>query len=404
MGDIPLGTLDRGYTDPTDPINVRNNALKSKLTAKQAEDFARANPGAEIVVQDTDGSYSVHELTTTDSDHELNNNDFKKDYAVLDQNKINSFTGGKKAYIVTTDNLIRTLDTRGINLPSIDQEFVNAKLLLSLEDKDGIDTKSKKDLSGTISGNISISREFIAQVLAEASKANSDVNLKLRVDPENQQYNIKVTSKGGTGLATLTLKMGQGDMTATLDTAGKVKFAQGLLNAGIAMSNADSMGFTPPTPMIDFEKQAVDDIIKQISDKMDLKIDRVSDNQIKLTPDFKNSKLLGQINAGDMRINLDSVKANPGNTTFKLTDRGDLQIVLKQAEITGSSDPNSKTTAVPDKEGSDKITVDVSGTVKNDLSAKVKTKTGAKVSITENEKKELGERFGAVKKLNEMGS
>lgn len=400
MSGIGIGTHDRGMWDREDQLFVKPDALKSNLSAKEAEEFARSNPGAEVVLKKADGTYSVYQLATSEDGKAINNIDFKNDSVVITKDTAKQFQDGKKAYVVTSDNVIRSLDLniKGIELASIDQDFVKAKLFITLDDKDGIETKSRNDLDGIISGKVTISKELIEYSLAKASKEKG-IGLSLSVNPAGNEYVITVTK--GVRLGNIVLKMEQGSISARFEASGLVNAAAGALNGLAASGGGMGMGMTyNQVPQIDPSAIAADMVKENLSKDLGLTVTQISSNKLKLEPDFKNTKLLGQIPIGDMNLVLNEVKSTPENTDFKLTSRGDIQITLKNTRITGSSDAQGAPFNKVDREGPDKLAADIEGNLSNDLSANINTTASIKVNITEEEKASLDTR---IKTFSGMG-
>lgn len=381
MTGVGIGTSNRGLFDREDSLYVKPNALKSNVTAQEAEAFARSNAGAEAIIKNDDGTYSVYQMETSEAGKTVTNEDFKGD-AIKLTGDVGKQMSGKKAYVMTTDNVIRSLEIKGIELPSVEHKFGNANVSLELSDKDGIETKSKNDLEGVLSGNISISKESLQYSLAQASKATG-MGFKLDVDPAKNEYRITVSK--GVNLGYVTLKMDQGGINAKFDLSGVVN-AAGYAVSPIGMA------------VLDPEAIITDVIRNKLSKDIGMKADTVSRNEIRMTPDFKNNKMISKIPVGDMNINIEGVKAN--NMNFKVDGRGDLKIDLGRTVVTGSSDGNAGQFTGVDAEGADKITSSVSATLGNDLSADIKTNSSIQVNITDEEKATLAAR---MEKLSGMG-
>jgi hypothetical protein len=402
MSGIGIGTHDRGMWDREDQLYVKPEALKSNISAREAEEYAKSKAGAEVILKNADGTYSVYQLTTSEDGKAINNSDFKDDSVILTKDVAKQFQNGKKAYVVTSDNVIRSLDLniKGIELANIDQNFIKAKLFVTIEDKDGVETKAQNDLEGTISGKISISKELIEYSLAKASK-QKDIGLKLlSVNPATNEYVIEVTK--GVRLGNVILKMEQGSINTRFDASGLVNAAAGALN-GLAASGGGEMGMSMnynQVPQIDPEAIAADMVKENLSKDLGLKVTQLPNNQLKLEPDFKNTKLLGKIPVGDMNLVLNEVISTPQNTDFKLDSRGDIQITLKNTKIIGSSDSDATPVKQVDTEGPDSLTADLEGNLSNDMSANLDTKATIKVNITDSEKAALNTR---IKTLSGMG-
>lgn len=378
---VGIGTSNRGLFDREDQLYIKQNPLRVGLSAQEAENFAKNNSGAEAIIKNQDGTYSVYQMETSEDGKTIDNKDFTNDYINLTSDVAKQMAG-KKAYVMTNDNVIRSLEIKGIEFPTLEQRFGNANVSLELTDKDGIETKSKNDLEGILSGNITMTKESLEYSLAQASKSMG-VDLKLSVNPNKNEYVITVNK--GIDLGYITLKMGQGGINAKFDLSTAVNAA------GYALSPVGML-------IADPEKMITDFIRNKLSKDIGMKPESVSRNEIRLTPDFKNNKLISQIPVGDMNVNLEGVKSN--NMNFKVDGRGDLQIDLGRTVVTASSDGNGALTQGTDIEGGDKIKTNVVASIGNDLSGTIKTNSSVEVNITNDEKAQLSAR---MEKLAGMG-
>ncbi|MFN4151188.1 MAG: hypothetical protein ACK4IX_09605, partial [Candidatus Sericytochromatia bacterium] len=158
MSGLGIGTSDRGTFDREDNLYIKNkNPLKVTKSAQEAEAFAKANPGAEAIIKTDTDDYVVYQMESTEEGKTVTNEDFTNDSVKLNGDVAKLFSNGKKAYTSTTDNVIRSLEIGGVRLPDLEHNFASANLKFVLEDKDGIDTKSKNDLEGSVSGNVKLS-------------------------------------------------------------------------------------------------------------------------------------------------------------------------------------------------------------------------------------------------------
>lgn len=381
MSGIGLGTSNRGLFDLEDNLSMKKNPVKSGVTAQEAESFARSNSGAEVIIKDDKGTYSIYQMETSQSGKTITNQDFTNDSIKLTQDATKK-VGGKKAYVMTTDNVIRSLEIKGIELPNIEQKFGSADISLELKDKDGIETKSKNDLEGIISGNLSVSKESIQYSLAQASKSTG-LDFKLKVDPTKNEYVITVSK--GVDLGSVTLKMDKGGMNAQFNLSGLVN------GLGYAI-NPIAMYTTDPEAII------TGVIRNKLSKDIGMSAVTVSRNEIRMTPDFKNNKMISQIPVGDMSVNLESVKSN--DMSFKINPRGDLNIDLGRTVVTASSDGKGQQTKGLDTEGTDTFKTRVKANLGNDLDADIKSNSSVEVKITDPEKAVLASR---MQKLSGMG-
>lgn len=381
MSGVGIGTSNRGLFDREDQLYIKQNALKTGLSAQEAETFAKNNSGAEAIIKNQDGTYSVYQMETSESGKDITNKDFTDDSIKLTTDAARQMSG-KKAYVMTTDNVIRSLEIKGIEFPTLEQKFGTANVSLELTDKDGIETKSKNDLEGVLSGNLSITKESLEYSLAQASKTTG-LDFKLSVNPSKNEYVITVNK--GIDLGYITLKMDQGGINAKFDLSTAVNAA------GYALSPVGMLIADPESMISDFVRN-------KLSKDIGMKADTISRNEIRLTPDFKNNKLISQIPVGDMNINIEGVKAN--NMNFRVDGRGDLQIDLGKTVVTASSDGNGVLTQGIDVEGGDKVKTNVSATLGNDLSGSIKTNSSVEINVTNDEKNQLSTR---MEKLSGMG-
>jgi chromosome segregation ATPase len=66
-GSIKAGSHDKGFWDASNPIKANKTPLASGLSVEQAMAKAKANPGAELVVVNSEGKASVHSLSVEDT-------------------------------------------------------------------------------------------------------------------------------------------------------------------------------------------------------------------------------------------------------------------------------------------------------------------------------------------------
>ena len=381
MADIKIGISDRGVWDRQDSINVKDRPLKTGLTAKQAQDFILANPGTEVVIKQKDGKYSVYHAETSDADKAITNQDFKDRKITLTADVASIFSG-KKAYISTDDNVIRSLEIEGIELKSLDQEFITANLNISVKDKDGIDTNSRNDIEGTISGKILMKKELVQYALSQANQNKYGVKCELQARPGTQEYEVDIKFTG-LSLGKVTLKMEQGGIKAKIESAGAIG------------KTADYASYGATLGHFDLEAFATNMVKENIAKELGLKVTTVSSNEFKLVPDFTNNKLIKNIPIGDMKLNITDVKSDPSKTAFNINWSNDLEVNLYGLKVTASSDATA-VEGIPDREGPDELTASINGRVNNDFSSKLDTTMGAKINITPQEQGNMSAR---IKKL-----
>ena len=369
MPNINIGYHDRGMWDGRDDLYAKDKPIKSGLTAKEAEALVKTNPGSELVIKQKDGKYSVYNLSTSETDKKITNQDFK-DKNVKLTSDVAAVFGGTKAYVSTDDNVIRSFEIEGIQLNSIEQDFVTANLTLNLSDKDGIETGSKKDMEGTISGNILIKRELIEFSLAQANKNEYGVKCNLTAKPSSQEYVVDISYDNMLKLGKVTLKMEQGCIKAKIEAAGVV--------GNTAKYGAKIASF-------DIEKFATDFVKNILAKNSGLAVTGVADNEIKLEPDFRNNNLLNNIPVGDMNYKIESAKADPAKTRFIINRDDSLKIELNGTKVIASSNPSGQEMKTVDKEGPDTVNTTLKASLNNDLSVKVEANASLKVNITPDE-------------------
>ncbi|MBT9548299.1 MAG: hypothetical protein IV090_23105 [Candidatus Sericytochromatia bacterium] len=116
-GGIKVGSHDKGFWDPNNPIKADKKPLASGLSVDQALETAKKHEGAELVVVNADGKASVHSLSVEDGfwsenkqvliseldrDPNVKQNSAKTPLAI--DNNISQAFSGKGAFLVDAKN------------------------------------------------------------------------------------------------------------------------------------------------------------------------------------------------------------------------------------------------------------------------------------------------------------
>ncbi|GIW22455.1 MAG: hypothetical protein KatS3mg068_1462 [Candidatus Sericytochromatia bacterium] len=385
---VNIGKHDRGAFDREDRITANSNSLKKNVTAKEAEDFSRSHNGSELIIKNDDGTYSVYKLEVSEDGKKILNSDFTDDNISLSSDIAKKFTNGKKAYIMTDDNVIRTLEIEGIDLIGLEQEFVSFKLNTKLEDLDGIETKSKNDIVGNINGNIKIDRKFLEHLFAQAEK-DMGIGISFKYNEASNKYTITLSK--GVRLGDIELKMNGSGIDLSVDAGLAVDLATGLINYN-------------PINMIMGNEINAEAIVKNLIQnylvkEIGLKATSKSSNSLRLEADFTNGSLIKTIPVGDMNIKLEQINANKDKTSFSIDTNGNLVINL-DAEIIGSSDTRASKASQRDAEGTDKLKTNIKGKVINDFSLELESDSELELKVTSDEKSELSKRIKSITSRN----
>jgi hypothetical protein len=376
MGDLNIGRHDRGMLDREDQLRIKRSPLQKGLNADAAMAAARNRNGAEAIVRQQDGTYSVYALETSEAGKTITHEDFNNQSARVSQDTFSALGAGK-AYVMTQDNALRTLEIEGIDLHHLEQSLATADLSLNLSDIDGIDSKSKADLKGTLGGSIVFDRALLEYSLAQANKEMGGVRFELESNPRDQQYRINVSY--GVGLGHIILKpQGAGLKVEVGGLAG------GLANAADWLGK--KVGYDP--------QQMVRKLIDQhISQDMGLKIQSQSITDYTLAPDLSNNPLLKEIPVNpSTKFKVESIQIDPARTGFRMDNGGNLVLNLDGASVTGSSLPGGAV-ARPDAEGPDSLGIGLKASLRNDLQGHVEADVNLKVNVTAAEQQSFGQRI-----------
>ncbi|MGE3728706.1 MAG: hypothetical protein AB7I41_24360 [Candidatus Sericytochromatia bacterium] len=367
MADFRLGSHDRGMLDSADILKAKRTPLRTGLSATDAQAFARSNGGSEMLLKTANGTYNVYAVTTSEAGKAIKGSDFEDgtaDISLTPQDVAR--LGGTKAYLQTDDGTLRTLEIAGIQLDNLDQSLIRADLNVNIQDKDGIETKSARDITGTLSGKVVIDRAMLEWALAQAEK-ETGLKFTLSDNPRDQSY--KINASYGVGLGSITIKpTGTGLKVEVGGLAG------GLADAGDWLGK--KLGYDP--------QLAVDKLIRQhLGANLGLKVESQSLTEYTLAPDLKNNPLMRDIPlSGQTSFKVEEIKLNAtqGNG-FRIDTQGNLELNFNHAQVIGSTDSRAQT-ATPDREGPDQLSVKVQAQLGNDFSSQVEGEAGISVDVT----------------------
>ncbi|GIW23603.1 MAG: hypothetical protein KatS3mg068_2610 [Candidatus Sericytochromatia bacterium] len=375
--EISIGSSDRSIWEREDTLIFNKIPLKKGLTDKEAEEFAKKNSGAEIIIREQDGTYSVYSIKTSEEGKTINNKDFENINVIDITKDVLKIVGGKKAYISTSDNTFRTFDKASFSLDFLEDDFISTNINLNLQDIDGIDTSSKKDLKGSLNGNITIDKDLIKYSLQNAEN-QTGVDFDLQADPKNNQYIVKCYYSG----------VPIGDIAITPTSTGLKLNVSGLAAGAKYIVGGATLGVTGVAiaSQINLGK-IVEGITNNFSKDMGFKVKSNSDTEYILEPDFKSNAFLKEIQLKDNnKIKIEEINVNPNDLKIKLDEYGNLVVDIKKAEVIASTNPDGQI-AKQDEEGSDYLNIKLKGELRNDFQAKVNTTIDLNVNITNEEKK-----------------
>jgi hypothetical protein len=378
MADIRLGSHDRGMMDRTDTLKAQRTPLKTNLSAAEAEAFARSHGGSEMLLKTANGTYNVYAVSTSEAGKAIKGSDFEDgtaDISLTPQDVAR--LGGTKAYLQTDDGTLRTLEIAGIQLDNLDQSLIRADLSVNIQDKDGIESKSARDITGTLSGKVVIDRAMIEWALAQAEK-ETGLKFTLTDNPRDQSY--KINASYGVGLGSITIKpTGTGLKVEVGGLAG------GLADAGDWLGK--KLGYDP--------QQAVDKLIRQhLGANLGLKVESQSLTEYSLAPDLKNNPLMREIPlSGQTRFKVEELKLNASQGNgFRIDTQGNLELNFSNAQVIGSTDSKAPA-ATSDREGADALSLKVQAQLGNDFTSELTGEAGIKVNVTQAEQAGLKSRI-----------
>lgn len=367
MADIRLGSHDRGMLDRADTLKAQRTPLKTGLSAADAEAYARQRGGSEMLLKMPNGTYNVYAVSTSEAGKAITGSDFEDgtaDVTLTPQDVAK--LGGTKAYLRTDDGTLRTLEIAGIQLDNLDHSLIRADLNVNIQDKDGIESKSARDITGTLSGKVVVDRAMLEWALAQAEK-ETGLSFTLTDNPRDQSY--KINASYGVGLGSITLKpSGTG---LKVEVGGLVG---GLADAGDWLGK--KLGYDP--------QQAVDKLIRQhLGANLGLKVESQSLTEYSLAPDLKNNPLMREIPlSAQTSFKVEEIQLNPAQGNgFRIDSQGNLELNFNRAQVIGSTDSKAKA-AVADKEGADALNLKVQAQLGNDFGSQVSGEAGLSVNVT----------------------
>ncbi len=226
-----------------------------------------------------------------------------------------------------------------------------------LQDLDGVDQKSKADLKGTLDLDLALSLPFLKESLKQANQQVPDLKLELKTTANG--YRIDVTYPNrlvDISLGSVRLTP-QGD-ALTVDLGG-------LGGAVVAGANLLTLGNL---------KTAMGTVVNSLSKDMGFAATLNSSTSYTLRPDLKNSPLFQEIPlAGGETLTLESIQTPQGSLVNLGVDaQGNLNMAMKGLNVVASSDANGLQ-AVADKEGVDRLDLQLNAELKKDLGLHVES-------------------------------
>lgn len=378
MGDLRIGYHDHGLMDRQDQILAKRTPLKTGLTAAQAESYVRERKGSEMILKMPDGTFNVYAVSISDTKKSLKKADFEDGTTQMTLSSSDvARLGASQAYLHTDDGTLRTLDIAGIELDSLDHSLIQADLELQITDKDGIESKSARDITGTLQGKIVMDRVLLELALAQAEQ-QTGLKFSLSDNPRDQSYRIHVSY--GVSLGSITLRpAGTG-----------IKVEIGGLLGGLADA-ADWLG-----KKLGYDPQAaVDQVIRQhIGTHLGLKVESQSLTEYQLAPDLQQNPLLQEIPLSPQtRLKVEEIRLDPrqGNG-FHIDSQGNLELNFQGAQVIGSTQSQGPT-AVADAEGPDSLQLTLQGQLHNDFSTSLSGEVGLSIQVQPAEQRQMKARI-----------
>lgn len=249
-----------------------------------------------------------------------------------------------------------------------------------LQDLDGIDQKSKGDLTGTLDLDLELSLPFLKDSLKKANQQVPDLKLELKTTANG--YRIDVTYPNrlvDISLGSVRLTPQGGALTVDLGGLG------GAVVSGVNLLTLGNL------------KTSMATVVHSLSKDMGFAATVNSSTSYTLQPDLKNSPLFQEIPlAGGETLTLESVKTPQGSLVDMGVDaQGNLTLAMKGLSVVASSDGNGKR-AIADKEGVDQLDLQVNVDLKKDLSLHVESLLQLDLNIQPNEREALRQRLKNV--------
>lgn len=286
------------------------------------------------------------------------------------------------AYTTRRDNT-QVASTQGnaqLNLdffPISNTAYGSMEAHFQLEDRDGLDEKSKADLHGQLDLNLEISRQFLSDSLKEANREVPDLDFTLRTTRSGYRIDVDYPTRlGDIGLGSIYLRP-DGD---------SIKLEAGGFAGGAAkVINFLSLGYA---------RKAVQSLVDSLSDNMGFKATANSATDYTLRPDLKNSPLFERIPlAGGESLKLEQVRTgNSGLVDISVDSAGNLRMNMQNLQVVASSGTGSRR-AVADAEGPDSMDVKVQAELQRDWTLNVETLMDLDLNVQSDEREALQARL-----------
>lgn len=250
---------------------------------------------------------------------------------------------------------------------------------LNLQDLDGLDQRSSKDLKGTLDLDLKIGKNLLEHSLAEANKEVSALKFSLHYQASSGTYRID------TDLPTWVGDMGLGSIYLKPD-GDKLKVEIGGVTGGLAkVANFISFGTA---------RGAVENLVKNLSKDMGFKVSSSSMTAYELEPDLANSPLFKELPlAGGETLKLESVTPHQGSLVRLGTDNaGNLTVKMQDVNVVASSQSKGPQ-AKADAEGADRLDVRAQVRVDNTFSATVQSDLNLDLNVRPEERAGLQQRL-----------
>lgn len=426
-----IGKSDRGIGDSEDTIYMSKTPLKTGLNAHEAEVYADNRNGAEIVVRETDGTYSVYPLYITEKGKSIQSIDFAHRDITLTKDVLD-IVGGEQAYVNTTTDRIRTLGIPGIELDDYDTNFAETELSIKLEDADGIETESYNDLQGTLDGVLILDKAMIEYGVNLARKETGYKFILEQPESGDKSFKIKAYVSG-VKVGNIYLKPdGNGIKISVGGAAGAlVGTTEFLLESAISPLNGALSLFGADSVSLGVE-DLLEPFVNSFAKGMGFKAKIWSATSGKLYPDLANSPMLQEIPLGKTSLDIEQIHANSSNYNISMNSDQNLQIKIDGARVIASSgEPPEelmklnytgdngikKLTAIAerdvklssyrpesDSEGKDKIEIELKAQLSHNLETIADTEINTELHITPDESEALSNRLEDITGMSTLPS
>lgn len=394
-----IGEHDKGYDDTSDTLSL-GRELATFDNPEAAEQFALERSGAEVVVRNNDGSFSVYDLQSSRAGKQIEASDFEGNTSHF-QHGLAETLGGTHAFVATDDDHIMAVagDT-AVDTGHIDYEIIRMDVDVRAEDYNGIGDLGTNDQVVTVNGQVDI--DFMAR---GEELLNQQLPAGVRAD---------ISYDANTTMYTVTF---QGDVSsltqATIgtDTGGSVTIASVEISAAALTLPATgvSRGLDLAVQMNDGVNQQVHSALEQIFSGDSL-AGELSEQLGKLTSDMATGLVYGS-KAGTIRylaqtmeskglavdpllLHMDPMNLSPaertaidqftGQTglTFDYNNQGVISVNI-DSRLELSSD-RTGTIPTPMVERSDQVHLHTTGRV-GSLSSSARTTMDAELHVSEDE-------------------